>query len=132
MFKRTPELKKLQELHDYVDTLDDSLVYMNCWAKELPAPECDTVACLGGHATTLWPEALELYSPPYGVRDTVFIREKGTDGVEESGAGGNATLYTLCKFFGITVGVGDHLFHGGRDKTEALEELQTYITDQQD
>jgi hypothetical protein len=119
-------------LLDYVTSLPEERINMNLWADGPKADDCGTSACLGGHATTLFPNEIclvKIGQLSHGSLGTHGIRHLLDNELEDSDA--------LRRVFSLDEEEdeqGNHgeeevdlLFSGGRTAEEAIHDLRDFI-----
>ena len=124
-----PNIAKLQQLLDYVKSLPTERINMNTWADGLDANECGTSACLGGHATTLFPKEIQLRRSqhPGHLPDTFYIQHITTEDDDDRDDGALRIVFELDENESNGDDPADLLFSGGRTPAQAIADLEKFI-----
>lgn len=108
-------LIKLKKLLELVEKLPLDRIDMWTFADPGFDPhDCDTQACLGGWANTIFPELKLIYNN--GRHCSISYNE-------------SFGFYALAVFFGISEKDAEYLFNGEFNKEEAISNLRDYIGD---
>lgn len=118
-----PNINKLTALLNHVTQLDEDDIDMNHWASDVSLNECGSSACLGGHATTVFPDELKLMeeweSDEEGYFDetpSIYIAHRTSKKRDDA---------ALNEVFGLREGHG--LWAAGRLSETAIADLRRYI-----
>lgn len=123
-----PNIAKLQQLLDYVTTLPTERIKMNTWADGLDANECGTSACLGGHATALFPKEIQLRRSQHpGSLARFYIQHLNTDEDDDRDDGALRIVFELDENELNGDDPVDLLFSGGRTPEKAIADLEKFI-----